>query len=79
MRSSMPELPEARRNRFMEEYEFNFADATQLVSERSLADYYEAAVKVSSSPKSTANWIRFGTFAGVRSGWHYGRGFACVT
>lgn len=58
IQSSMPELPESRRNRFMKSYELSFADATQLVSDRSLADYYEAAVKVSRNAKTTSNWIR---------------------
>src|SRR5882724_11994999 len=43
IRASMPELPEARRRRFMEQYGLSFADASQLTSERSLADYYEHA------------------------------------
>jgi len=58
VRSEMPELPEARRNRFMEEYGLTFPDASQLVSDRSLADYYEATVKASQNSRAAANWIR---------------------
>lgn len=58
VRAKMPELPENRRNRFMESYGLTFADASQLISDRALADYYEAAVEVSQNAKSTANWIR---------------------
>ena len=58
VRATMPELPENRRNRFMESYGLTFADASHLVSDRALADYYEAAVEVSQNAKSTANWIR---------------------
>lgn len=58
VRSAMPELPEIRRDRFMKEYSLSFTDASQLVSERSLADYYEAAVVASGNARSTANWIR---------------------
>ena len=54
----MPELPESRRKRFGEQYGLCFADASQLVSERSLADYYEAAAEASGNPRATANWIR---------------------
>src|SRR5262245_28495285 len=43
VRASMPELPGPRARRFGEEYGLSFADASQLTSERSLADYYEAA------------------------------------
>jgi len=55
---SMPELPDTRRKRFSEQYGLSFADASQLVSERSLADYYEAAAEASGNPRATANWIR---------------------
>ncbi|HLE62716.1 MAG TPA: Asp-tRNA(Asn)/Glu-tRNA(Gln) amidotransferase subunit GatB [Pyrinomonadaceae bacterium] len=58
VRSSMPELPEMRRKRFMEQYALSFADASQLTSERSLADYYERAAKAAGNPKAAANWIR---------------------
>jgi aspartyl-tRNA(Asn)/glutamyl-tRNA(Gln) amidotransferase subunit B len=58
LRESMPELPEARRKRFAEQYGLSFSDASQLVSDRSLADYYEAAAAASGNPRGTANWIR---------------------
>jgi aspartyl-tRNA(Asn)/glutamyl-tRNA(Gln) amidotransferase subunit B len=58
VRSTMPELPEERRKRFLEQYGLTFADASQLISERSLADYYETAVETSNNPRATANWIR---------------------
>ncbi len=58
VRSEMPELPEARRRRFMEQYQLSFSDASQLTSERSLADYYEKAVETSGNARTTANWIR---------------------
>jgi aspartyl-tRNA(Asn)/glutamyl-tRNA(Gln) amidotransferase subunit B len=54
----MPELPEERRKRFMDQYGLSFADASQLVAERSLADYYETAAESSSNPRGAANWIR---------------------
>ena len=58
VRRVMPELPENRRKRFGEQYGLSYADASQLVSERSLADYYEAAAEASGNPRTTANWIR---------------------
>jgi aspartyl-tRNA(Asn)/glutamyl-tRNA(Gln) amidotransferase subunit B len=58
VRASMPELPEARRRRFMEQYGLSFSDASQLTSERSLADYYEQAAEAAGDPRITANWIR---------------------
>jgi aspartyl-tRNA(Asn)/glutamyl-tRNA(Gln) amidotransferase subunit B len=58
VRESMPELPENRRKRFGEQYGLSYADASQLVSDRDLADYYEAAAEASGNPRATANWIR---------------------
>jgi aspartyl-tRNA(Asn)/glutamyl-tRNA(Gln) amidotransferase subunit B len=58
VRRSLPELPEQRRKRFSEQYGLSFADASQLVSDRALADYYEAAAEASGNPRGTANWIR---------------------
>src|SRR5882762_3861025 len=58
VQASMPELPEARRQRFVQQYDLSFSDASQLTSERSLADYYERAVEVSGNARTTGNWIR---------------------
>ena len=58
LRRALPELPEQRRKRFTEQYGLSYADASQLVSDRSLADYYEAAAEASGNPRATANWIR---------------------
>jgi len=58
VRKEMPELPDARRKRFMEEFGLTFAEASQLVSDRDLADYYEAAAKAAGNPRAAANWIR---------------------
>jgi aspartyl-tRNA(Asn)/glutamyl-tRNA(Gln) amidotransferase subunit B len=58
VRQSMPELPEDRRKRFMEQYGLSYADASQLVAERSLADYFEVAAESSGNPRGAANWIR---------------------
>ncbi len=58
VRAELPELPEARRKRFIEQYGLSFSDASQLTSERPLADYYEQAVESSGNPRATANWLR---------------------
>ena len=58
VRRAMPELPEQRRKRFSEQYGLSYADASQLVSDRSLADYYEEAADASGNPRAAANWIR---------------------
>ena len=59
VQASMPELPGPRAKRFTEQYGLSFADASQLTSDRSLADYYEAAVEASGgNARATTNWIR---------------------
>jgi len=58
VQSEMPELPESRRRRFMDQYGLSFSDASQLTAERSLANYYEQAAEASGNPRTTANWIR---------------------
>ena len=58
VRASMPELPEARRKRFMDEYQLSYNDASQLTSERALADYYERAAKAAVNPRVASNWLR---------------------
>ncbi len=58
VRAQMPELPEARRRRLMEEYQLSYDDASQFTSERTLADYFERAAKASNNPRAASNWIR---------------------
>jgi aspartyl-tRNA(Asn)/glutamyl-tRNA(Gln) amidotransferase subunit B len=58
VKKSMPELPDARRDRFMSQYELSFHDASQLVSSRDLADYYEATARAANNPRAASNWIR---------------------
>lgn len=58
VRDEMPELPDARRNRFMEQYGLSYNDAQQLVGDRDLADFYEAAAAASGNARAAANWLR---------------------
>ena len=58
IKSSLPELPCARKMRFIAEYQLSAYDADILTSERSLSDYFEEAVRLSSAaPKSVSNWM----------------------
>ena len=54
--SDMPELPDAKRIRFIEEYELSEADATLLVEERETAEFYEE-MAVGRDKKLSANWL----------------------
>lgn len=57
VRRTLPELPEAKRERFARDYGLPPYDAQVLTSSRSLADYFEAAVKTFPQPKAVSNWI----------------------
>lgn len=58
IRAEIPELPEARRNRFIEKYGLSDYDAGVLTANKDLADYYEAALAVyAGNPKGVANWV----------------------
>jgi aspartyl-tRNA(Asn)/glutamyl-tRNA(Gln) amidotransferase subunit B len=57
IRAAMPELPEAKRARFVEQYGLSVYDATVLTGSRALAEYYEAAVRQGAPAKAAANWI----------------------
>ena len=58
IRAGLPELPLARRARFETDYQLSAYDAEILTSERSLSDYYEAAVNAySGEAKAVANWM----------------------
>jgi aspartyl-tRNA(Asn)/glutamyl-tRNA(Gln) amidotransferase subunit B len=57
LKAELPELPEARRRRFMRYYELNADEAFTLTSQRELADYFETTAKAASNPRAAANWI----------------------
>ncbi|HEX9962350.1 MAG TPA: hypothetical protein VGB00_15555, partial [Pyrinomonadaceae bacterium] len=56
-KTEMPELPDVMRDRFMREYELSYADASQLVTEKDLAEFYEKAARASGNPRVSANFI----------------------
>ena len=57
LRAELPELPEARRRCFVDEYGLSFDDAAQLIDSRSMADYFESATRACGNAKAAANWI----------------------
>lgn len=54
---TIPELPDAKRERFVKKYDLPEYDADMLTQSRTLASYYEEAVKLSGLPKVVSNWI----------------------
>lgn len=57
IQSSLPELPAARKNRFVSDYALPPYDAELLSARKDVAHYFEAAVKVHSNPKAISNWV----------------------
>jgi aspartyl-tRNA(Asn)/glutamyl-tRNA(Gln) amidotransferase subunit B len=57
MQSTLPELPEAKRTRFVEKLGLSAYDAEVLSAERELADYFDACVIIAKDAKACANWI----------------------
>ncbi len=57
IRKLLPELPEARRHRFMQQYGLPEYDAGVLVADMALAAYYEQAAGQSKNPKAISNWV----------------------
>lgn len=57
IRAKMPELPDAKRERYLGGYGLGAYDAGVLVADRAIGDYFEAAVKAGGEPKTVANWI----------------------
>lgn len=57
VRSSLPELPDARINRYMNELGLTEYDAKVLVATKEISDFFDATVKVGADAKLTANWL----------------------
>jgi len=59
IRARLPELPEARRDRFMAQYSLPLYDASILTNSKALADYFESCVKLmdNSKVKMISNWL----------------------
>ncbi len=57
VRETLPELPEAKRERFMAQYNLPLYDAQVLTSSKALAVYFETATAEFPQPKIVSNWI----------------------
>jgi aspartyl-tRNA(Asn)/glutamyl-tRNA(Gln) amidotransferase subunit B len=57
VQESLPELPEAKRQRFVREYSLSLKDAATFGEDAALADFFEETVKKSGESKQSANWI----------------------
>ncbi len=57
IRKSIPELAPQRKAKYINEYGITEYDATIIVKEKAVSDYYEETIKCGVSPKSASNWI----------------------
>lgn len=57
LRDELPELPEAKKDRFIKEYEISPYDAGVLTQSVELADFFEETIKYVSDSKLVTNWI----------------------
>ncbi|MBN1636971.1 MAG: Asp-tRNA(Asn)/Glu-tRNA(Gln) amidotransferase subunit GatB, partial [Deltaproteobacteria bacterium] len=57
IRSCLPELPEAKRCRFIKQYHLPAYDADLLTQTRELSDYFERCTTILDKPKEISNWI----------------------
>ncbi|MDP2167895.1 MAG: Asp-tRNA(Asn)/Glu-tRNA(Gln) amidotransferase subunit GatB [Thermodesulfovibrionales bacterium] len=57
IRASLPELPDAKRQRFVSSYSLPEYDADILISEKPLSEWYEEAVNAGGQPKAVSNWM----------------------
>ena len=57
LRAALPELPDARQQRFIDEYELSQYDASVLSADAVMASYFEQTAKQSNNAKLSANWV----------------------
>ena len=57
IKNNLPELPESRKERYLEQYKLSQKDAKILTSSKYLSDLFEGAIKVCNNPKAVNNWI----------------------
>lgn len=57
IKAALPELPDARRDRFVKEYGIPEYDADLLTSEKAVAEWFEDAIRAGGQPKAVSNWM----------------------
>jgi len=57
IKATLPELPESRKQRYLDEYKLSEKDANIITSSKHLSDLFENAIKVCNNPKAVNNWI----------------------
>jgi aspartyl-tRNA(Asn)/glutamyl-tRNA(Gln) amidotransferase subunit B len=67
IRANLPELPDAKKARFISDYDLPPYDAGILTSSRALADYFEVCVKHFPDPKMVSNWVMGNVLATLKA------------
>lgn len=57
IKNTLPELPESRKQRYLQDYNLSEKDANLITSSKYLSDLFENAIKVCNNPKAVNNWI----------------------
>ncbi len=57
IRKNMPELPNARKEKYTTQYGLSEYDAEQITLSKALSDYFQACVDLGATPKAVSNWI----------------------
>ncbi len=57
IKNTLPELPESRKQRYLEDYQLSEKDAKLITSSKYLSDLFEQSIKVCNNPKAVNNWI----------------------
>ena len=57
VKKSLPELPESRKERYLNEYKLSEKEAKTLTASKYLSDFFEKATKLSGNPKAVCNWL----------------------
>ncbi|HEB92259.1 MAG TPA: Asp-tRNA(Asn)/Glu-tRNA(Gln) amidotransferase subunit GatB [Gammaproteobacteria bacterium] len=57
LKTGLPELPDEKRQRFVDEFELGAYDAGVLTASREIAEYFEAVVATGGAAKLSANWV----------------------
>ena len=68
VRAALPELPEARRARFAQEYGLSEYEARLLTASRALAAFFETAARAHGAPKVIANWVLRDVLSALKEG-----------
>lgn len=57
IRGSLPEMPQQKAARFINEYQLTESETEILVGDKQLSEYYESVIKEGAAPKAAANWV----------------------